>query len=173
MAEDDRAVEESSSSRNLQSWMELYLCRGCLQLGPPAESNAAGDVSRSRVRSAEMEKGPQTLADVKKLSRYSQRSPTLDSISSRIRVFPQPARGRFLRVPHPIPRTVARGTIRKTIHPLLPVRRRRARACLYADGVLISDQDWRVKDAAYVLAVWPCESDKNSGSTGMAWPSVL
>src|SRR5664279_2091386 len=48
MAEGDRAVAESSASRNLQGGMELHLCCSRLQLGPYAESGDSNDVSRDR-----------------------------------------------------------------------------------------------------------------------------
>src|SRR5271166_1354825 len=48
MAEDNRAVAESSASRNLQGGMELHVCCSRLQLGPYAESGDSNDISRDR-----------------------------------------------------------------------------------------------------------------------------
>jgi len=48
MAEDDRAVAESSASWNFQGGMGLHLCSRCLQLSPYEESGDSIDVSRGR-----------------------------------------------------------------------------------------------------------------------------
>src|ERR1035437_9643790 len=48
MAEDDRAIAESSASRNLQGGMELHLCCSRLQPGPYAESSDSNGVSQGR-----------------------------------------------------------------------------------------------------------------------------
>ena len=48
MAEDDRAVAESSASWNLQGGMGLHLRGRSLQLSPYEESGDSSDVSRGR-----------------------------------------------------------------------------------------------------------------------------
>src|SRR5438876_3525555 len=89
MAEDDRAVAEGSASWGLQGGMGLHLCRGCLQLSPPAES---GDASAVSQRQAVLEKDLQAAADATKTLPLSRKSRNLVSILSRAVVFPQPVR---------------------------------------------------------------------------------
>ena len=89
MAEDDRAVTEGSASWGLQGGMGLHLCRGCLELSPPAES---GDASAVSQRPAVLEKDLQAAADATKTLPLSRKSRNLASILSRAVVFPQPAR---------------------------------------------------------------------------------
>src|SRR5215471_16674481 len=48
MAEDNRAVAESSASWNLQGGVGLHLCDRGLQLSPYEESGDSSDVSRGR-----------------------------------------------------------------------------------------------------------------------------
>src|ERR1035441_9216488 len=91
MAEDDRAIAEGSASWNLQGGMGLHPCRGCLQLGPYAESGDASDVSQRQAVPAVLEKDLQAAADATKTLPLSRKSRNLDSILSRAVVFPQPA----------------------------------------------------------------------------------
>src|SRR4029453_17060300 len=92
MAEDDRAVAESSASWNLQGGMGLHLRGRSLQLSPDEESGDSSDVSRGCSVLAGPKMNPRDTSGCSQNPSRITKSLRLERIKVAESIFPQPTR---------------------------------------------------------------------------------